>query len=180
MRIIAGSGKGRKLKSLEGLSTRPTTDRVKESMFNIIQFDIEGREVLDLFGGSGQLAIESLSRGAAHATILDQKTEAVRVIRDNLSATGFDRQATVLQNDAIAYLSSCGRRFDLVFLDPPYAGGLLKKALETIARFDILSDGGIIVCETSAEGETVPVPAPYQHIRDYNYGKTRISLYGRE
>lgn len=180
MRIIAGSGKGRKLKSLDGLSTRPTTDRVKESIFNIIQFDIEGREVLDLFAGTGQLGIETISRGAAHATFLDQKTEAVRVIRENLTTAGYERQATVLQGDAIAFLSSCGRQFDLIFLDPPYAGGLLKKSLENIARFDILSDGGIIICETSAGGDAVQLPMPYTHLRDYNYGKTRISLYGKE
>ena len=180
MRIIAGSGKGRRLKSLEGMSTRPTTDRVKESIFNIIQFDIEGREVLDLFAGTGQLGIEALSRGAAHATFLDQKTEAVRVIRENLAAAGYERQATVLQGDALAYLSGCARKFGLIFLDPPYAGGLLKKALENIARFDILSDGGIIVCETSAQEGSLSLSVPYIHIRDYHYGKTRISLYGRQ
>ena len=180
MRVIAGLVKGRKLKGLDGLATRPTTDRVKESIFNIIQFDIEGRKILDLFAGTGQLGIEALSRGAESVTFVDQRTDAVRVIRENLELVGFVKQSKVIQSDSIAFISSDKEKYDVIFLDPPYDSGLLKKSLEIIAEFDILSDGGIIVCETSAYAEAFALQAPYSHSRDYKYGKTKISLYCRD
>ena len=119
MRVITGSARGAKLKTLEGLATRPTSDRVKEAIFNIIQFDIEGRRVLDLFGGSGQLAIEALSRGADYAVLVDQSAEAVKVIKDNLKKVKFDQKASVFQMDYLRYLStgSLARRSKPVF--PP-------------------------------------------------------------
>lgn len=147
MRVITGSARGAKLKTLEGLATRPTSDRVKEAIFNIIQFDIQGRRVLDLFGGSGQLAIEALSRGADYAVIVDQSAEAVKVIKDNLKKTKFDQQASVFQMDYLRYLSTAREKFDLIFLDPPYAEKSLENALQKISEIDILSEGGIIICE---------------------------------
>ena len=142
MRVITGSARGRKLKSPENRDIRPTTDNVKDSLFNILQFDIEGRRVLDLFAGTGQLGIECLSRGAAEATFVDRDKEAVRIVRDNLKSCGLTAQ--VWQEDALQFLER-GQKYDLVFVDPPYDSGLYEPVLEKINQVDILSDGGIII-----------------------------------
>ena len=179
MRVITGSARGAKLKTLEGLATRPTSDRVKEAIFNIIQFDIQGRRVLDLFGGSGQLAIEALSRGADYAVIVDQSAEAVKVIKDNLKKTKFDQQASVFQMDYLRYLSTAREKFDLIFLDPPYAEKSLENALQKISEIDILSEGGIIICERPKDKAMPPEVGGLLCSRDYNYGKTAVNLYTR-
>ena len=153
MRVITGTARGMKLRTLEGLATRPTSDRVKEAIFNIIQFDIEGRRVLDLFAGSGQLAIEALSRGADYAVLVDESAQAVKVVKENLKKVKLDQRATVLQQDYSRYLSACREKFDLIFLDPPYAGPMMENALRHISEIDILTEGGIIVCERSREKE---------------------------
>ena len=145
MRVITGTARGRKLRELPGMETRPTTDKVKESIFNIIQFDIEGRRVLDLFGGTGQLGIEALSRGAAHCTFVDLRREAAAVIRENLQVTRLADQARVVQGDSLSFLASCREKFDLILLDPPYHTDLLEKSMEAITRFDILGEHGIMV-----------------------------------
>ena len=180
MRVITGIARGRKLKELPGMETRPTTDKVKESVFNIVQFDIEGRQVLDLFGGTGQMGIEALSRGAAHCTFVDLRKEAAGVIRENLAHTRLADQARVIQGDYLAFLTGCREKFDLIFLDPPYGTGMLEKALETIAKIDIVTEHGIIVCESAAEAALPELPAPYQMGRDYRYGKIKITLYHRD
>ena len=179
MRVITGSARGAKLKTLDGLATRPTSDRVKEAIFNIIQFDIQGRRVLDLFGGSGQLAIEALSRGADYAVIVDQSAEAVKVIKDNLKKTKFDQQASVFQMDYLRYLSTAREKFDLIFLDPPYAEKSLENALQKISEIDILSEGGIIICERPKDKVMPPEVGGLLCSRDYNYGKTAVNLYTR-
>ncbi len=179
MRVITGSARGAKLKALEGTNTRPTSDRVKEAIFNIIQFDIEGRRVLDLFGGSGQLAIEALSRGADYAVIVDDSAQAVKVIRENLKKVRFDQSASVFQMDYLGYLSSCRERFDLIFLDPPYWEKDLDKALQKISEIDILTEGGIIVCERSREKAMPARVGAFSCSKDYNYGKTAVNLYKR-
>ena len=142
------------------METRPTTDKVKESMFNIIQFDIEGRRVLDLFGGTGQLGLEALSRGAAFCTFVDQRREAAALIRENIRLTGFSDRARVVQGEALSFLASCREKFDLVFLDPPYQSGLLEEALNQLTRFDILQEYGIIMCESAAEWALPPLAPP--------------------
>lgn len=179
MRVITGTARGRRLKELTGAETRPTTDRVKESIFNIVQFDIEGRRILDLFGGTGQLGIECLSRGAAQAVFLDLRKEAAALIRENLSWTGLADRARVIQGDYLSYLTRCGERFDLMFLDPPYSSGMLEKALRVIAEIDILSENGIIICESSVEEELPHLDAPYEKGKDYRYGKIKITVYRR-
>ncbi|MGI5971617.1 MAG: 16S rRNA (guanine(966)-N(2))-methyltransferase RsmD [Oscillospiraceae bacterium] len=179
MRVITGSARGRKLETLPGPITRPTTDMVKEAVFNIIQFDIEGRRVLDLFAGSGQMGIEALSRGAREAVFVDQKAEAIRVIRRNLEKTGFVKNAQVFLSDAFSWLSGGRGQFDLIFIDPPYMTNHIEKALNIIRKFDILSDGGIIICESS---ETKPTPAaqePLRLLKEYKYGKIKISLFNK-
>ena len=155
MRVITGTARGRRLNELKGKETRPTADRVKEGMFNIIQFDIEGRRVLDLFGGTGQLGIECLSRGAAHATFVDARTDAVKLIRENLSLTDLADRAAVLTADYATVLSSAAEKYDLVFLDPPYETKLLERSLELISQFDILREHGIIICESPQDRKSV-------------------------
>jgi len=179
MRVITGSARGAKLKTLDGLSTRPTADRVKEAIFNIIQFDVEGRRVLDLFAGSGQLAIEALSRGASYAVLVDQNQEAVKVVKENLKKVKLDQRATVLQADYLRYLSTAHDRFDLIFLDPPYAEKMLENALQKISEIDILSEGGIIICERPREKAIPPVVGSLICSKDYCYGKTAVNLYTR-
>lgn len=177
MRVITGSARGRKLKSPENRDIRPTTDNVKESLFNILQFDIEGRRVLDLFAGTGQLGIECLSRGAAEATFVDRDKEAVRIVRDNLKSCGLTAQ--VWQEDALQFLER-GQRYDLIFVDPPYDSGLYEPVLEKINLVDILSDGGIIICETRRERELPEMSAPYYKSREYRYGSVKLCLFKKE
>ena len=170
MRVITGSARGRRLRELEGLETRPTTGKVKEALFSVIQFDIEGRRVLDLFAGTGQLGIEALSRGAESA--------ALQAVRENLEACGFSDRARLVNGDAMSYLKS-GEKFDLIFLDPPYASGLLEQALEDIARFDICRRHGIIVAESAADKTLPPLSSPYSIYREYRYGKIKLTVYHR-
>ena len=174
MRVITGTARGRRLKTPENYDIRPTTDNVKESVFNIIQFDIEGRRVLDLFAGTGQLGIECLSRGAAEAVFIDENTAAVKIVKENLKTCGFT--APVLQQDALSYLRHCGK-FDLVFVDPPYDSGLYESVLETINSVDILSDGGIILCESRREKILPDMRAPYRKKKEYNYGRVKLTVY---
>ena len=176
MRVISGSARGRRLKELQGMETRPTTDRVKEALFSIIQFELPGREVLDLFAGTGQLGIEALSRGAARCTFVDQRKDAAALVRENLKLTGLSDQARVVQGDSISYLMSCREKFHVIFLDPPYESGLLEKAMETIAAFDILREHGIMICE-SPLGQVLPeLPQPYERGKDYRYGKIKLTV----
>jgi 16S rRNA (guanine966-N2)-methyltransferase len=180
MRVITGSARGRRLKELEGMETRPTTDRVKEGLFSIIQFEIEGRRVLDLFAGTGQLGIECLSRGAASAVFVDRRSDALKLIRENLKTTDLSDRASVISGDALEFLKSRRERFDLIFLDPPYGAGLLEPALEQIVRFDILSPHGIIVAEHPSETVLPPLPAPYRVHRAYRYGKIGVTVCRRD
>ena len=179
MRVITGSARGCRLKELEGMETRPTTDPVKEGLFNIIQFDIEGRKVLDLFAGTGQLGIECLSRGVASAVFVDLRTDAVKLIRENLKATRLSDKARVVSGDSMEFLKSLRESFDLIFLDPPYEAGLLEPAIAHIAKFDILSPHGIIVAEHPVGMALPALAAPYRLHRTYRYGKIALSLYRR-
>ena len=179
MRVITGTARGRRLKELPGLDTRPTTDRVKEALFSIIQFDVEGRRVLDLFGGSGQLAVEALSRGAERAVIVDQNRAAVQIIRENLELTGLTERARVVQGDSIGFLTACREKFSLALLDPPYHTDLLEKALERIAAIDIMTENGIIVCESTLDKVLPALPAPYEKGQEYRYGKIKLTIYHR-
>lgn len=179
MRVITGSARGAKLKTLEGLQTRPTSDRVKEAIFNIIQFGIEGRKVLDLFGGSGQLAIEALSRGASYAVMVDESREATNVIKENVKKVHFEDKCSVFQMDYQRYLSTCREKFDIIFLDPPYAEKMLENALQKISEIDILSEGGIIVCERPKEKVLPAAVGDFICSKDYVYGKTAVNIYSR-
>ena len=180
MRVISGSARGRRLNELQGMETRPTTDRVKEALFNIVQFEVPGRDILDLFAGTGQLGIEALSRGAASAVLVDQRKDAAALVRENLKLTGLTGQGKVVQGDSISYLMSCREKFHVIFLDPPYQSGLLERAMETIAAFDILREHGIMICESPAERELPPLAPPYEKGREYRYGRIKLTVYRRQ
>ena len=180
MRVISGSARGRRLKELQGMDTRPTTDKVKESIFNIIQFDIEGRRVLDLFAGTGQLGIEALSRGARDAVFVDMGADACRLVRENLQRTGLTGRAQVVQADYLRYLERRQGPFGIIFLDPPYAEVFLENALEKISEIDILANRGIIVTERPV-GKELPCHFPgLERSRDYKYGKTLITIFRKK
>ncbi len=178
MRVITGTARGMKLFSTEGLETRPTSDWTKESIFNIIQFDIEGRRVLDLFSGTGQMGIETLSRGAQDCVFIDNRRESIAVTMKNVEKTGFGTRSVIQQSDYMAYLKRCRpESFGLIFLDPPYGNGMLARALHTIFHRDLLCDGGLIVCEGEKTDVLPEAEAPYFKGREYIYGKTKITLY---
>ena len=180
MRVITGTARGRKLGQLQGMDTRPTTDQVKESIFNIIQFDIEGRRVLDLFAGTGQLGIEAMSRGAAGCTFVDQRRDAAALVRSNLKLCRLSDRARVVQGEALSFLASDRERYHLVFLDPPYQTELLENALKKIAEIDILMENGIIICESPADKVLPELPQPYRKGREYRYGKIKVTVYRKE
>ena len=179
MRVITGSARGRRLRELEGMETRPTTDRVKEGIFSALQFDIEGRRVLDLFAGTGQMGIEALSRGAASAVFVDRRADAVKLIRENLKVTELTDRAQVVAGDSMEYLSRLREKFDIIFLDPPYEAGLLEPAIAHIARFDILNPHGIIVAECPVGRPLPALEPPYRIHRTYRYGKIGVTVYRR-
>ena len=177
MRVITGSARGRRLKTPENYDIRPTTDNVKEAVFNIIQFDVEGRRVLDLFAGTGQLGIEALSRGAAEAVFVDRDREAVKIVKENLKTCSL--QAVVRQEDALGALRR-EEKFDLIFVDPPYDAGLYGPVLETIKSVDKLTDGGIIICEARRDEPLPNLEEPYGKRKEYRYGKVKIAVYTKE
>ena len=153
MRIITGKARGTKLQTLAGEATRPTAERTKEAIFSMINFDIAGARVLDLFAGSGQLGLEALSRGAKSAVLNDSSREAAAIIRANAEKTRLVDSCEILSTDWQPVLRRfAGReRFELSFLDPPYAGGFLPKVLAKMIEWDLLSDGAVIVCESANE-----------------------------
>ena len=179
MRVISGSARGKHLKELPGMETRPTTDRVKEGLFNVIQFDIEGRRVLDLFAGTGQLGIECLSRGAAWCDFVDRSPAAMGVVKGNVTACRVADRAGFHQKDSLSFLEGVRGTYDLIFLDPPYASDCLKQALERITAIDIVSKYGIIICETPADVVLPELEPPYERGREYRYGKIKVTLYRR-
>lgn len=175
MRVITGSARGRKLQTLEGRDVRPTTDKVKESVFSIIQFQIQGRVFVDLFAGSGQMGIEALSRGAEKAYLVDQSLKAIRVIEQNVKACGFEENAKICRQDAQGFLVSARENFDVVYVDPPFEKGLIDEVMPLLSRK--MNKGGVILCE-SADNEVLPDEAgDFVLDRTYRYGKIKVSLY---
>lgn len=177
MRVITGKARGVALKTPEGLQTRPTTDRVKEALFSIIQFEIPGTRVLDLFGGTGQLGIEALSRGADSAVFVDAGEAACKLIKENLRRTRLENQAKVVRSDYLQYLSGCKEKFDIILLDPPYAEVFLENALNRISEIDILQMNGIIVTERPLDKALAWENPGFSRSKDYKYGKTFITIY---
>ncbi len=180
MRVITGKARGITLLTPEGMQTRPTADRVKEALFSIIQFDIPGARVLDLFGGTGQLGIEALSRGAKSAVFVDEREAACRLIRENLKRTRLENDGKVVRSDYLDYLKKSKDQYDIIILDPPYAEVFLETALKTITEIDILQSGGIIIAERPS-GKDLPWDfVGYTRSRDYKYGNTLLTVYRKE
>ncbi len=175
MRVISGSARGRKLLSLEGEDTRPTTDRVKESMFNLCMDYVRDAKVLDLFAGSGALGLEALSRGAADCTFVENSRAAAEIVRKNLENTRLSDVGTLVLGDATAFLERTGEKYSLIFLDPPYDGGFYAPVLSKIAEKELLEPDGVLVLEKRADAE-IPLPRGLEMIKDRKYGKTAILL----
>lgn len=180
MRIITGKAKGINIKTLEGEATRPTSQRVKEAVFSMLQFDIEGRRVLDLFSGSGQMALEAISRGASFAVMVDRSPEAIKVINDNVVKTKFLDQCEVRREDYVSFLNRYrGEKFDIVFLDPPYASGFYAPALKKLIERDMIKSTSLIVCESDFEnifGEDLELASRFEIIKQTGYGRVYITL----
>ena len=180
MRVITGKARGIVLKTPTGMATRPTADRVKEAIFNIIQFDVPTASVLDLFGGTGQLGIEALSRGANRAVFIDEREDACRLIKENLKRTKLEAFGRVIRSDYMSYLKTCKDKFDIILLDPPYAEVFLENSLKMITEIDILQSSGIIVTERPLGKELPWSFNGYTRSKDYKYGKTLLTLYRKE
>ena len=178
MRVITGIARGRKLETLSGNDVRPTTDKVKEAIFSSIQFDIEGRRILDLFAGSGQLGIEALSRGANSATFVDLNTDAFAVIERNLKNTNLKDDAKVVRADYFSFCAGTRDTFDIAFLDPPYREGILEKALSAVTG--IMSDYGIIICEHPNDITLSENVGDFTKYKTAKYGKIAVSYFRKE
>ena len=180
MRVISGKAKGIVLKTPQGMLTRPTADRVKEAMFSILQFELPNAKVLDLFGGTGQLGIEALSRGAKYAVFVDSQDAACRLIRENLRKTKLESEASVVRADYLTYLKTCKETFDIVLLDPPYAEIFLENSLNLLAEIDILQSGGIIVAEHPVGKELPTQISGFVRSKSYKYGNTLLTLFRKD
>lgn len=202
MRIITGTARGAKIQTLDSMATRPTAEKVKEAIFSMIQFDIEGRRVLDLFGGSGQLALEALSRGAARATVIDSSREAVNLIIENARHAKLYDKCRIAAASYDSYLRGFTdtELFNIVFLDPPYASDMLHGALSIMAEKKICADGALIICESESTAskkkknerrdpnvmtnavlhdvfaDDEQLMSRYTVLRSNTHGKTRITL----
>ena len=178
MRVIAGAAKGHNLQTIEGLETRPTTDRIKETLFNIIAFDLPECSFLDLFSGSGAIGIEALSRGAKEAVFLDAAAECQKVITANLQHTKLQDRARLMKTDvfsALDKLAAEGKKFDIIFMDPPYAAGLYEPVLEKIMEKGLLKEEGYLITEGSSQIPLTP-PAGMKILREKVYKTTLLTF----
>ncbi len=176
MRVITGSARGRKLVTLPGEDIiRPTADKVKGAIFSSIQFEIEGRNVLDMYAGSGALGIEALSRGAGSCVFAEINKKAVEVIKKNLDTCGLSDRAKVVNSDAVSYLRTTFEGFDIILADPPYKSGLALRTLNAAAQ--CAREGGIIVIETAKEEELPERAGSFVLAKHSAYSKTAIYIY---
>ncbi len=175
MRVITGIARGRRLETLEGEDVRPTTDRIKEAVFSIIQFETEGRAFLDLFAGSGQMGIEALSRGAKTAYFVDNSRKSVETVKKNLKTVKLESDAKVFQMDFHSFLSMNSQRFDIAFIDPPYKTGVLQEALNIIP--ESMNETGIIIAENPLDEEILSNYGDFVLDRQYRYGKIKITTF---
>jgi len=180
MRIITGTARGVRLSTLPGDDTRPTAERVKEAIFSAIQFNIEGRRVLDLFGGSGQMALEALSRGADTAVVVDSNKKAAEVIRANVMKANMTTRCKTVCADWRDYIKTAAGRekFNLLFLDPPYKDGFLDEVIKRVRAAELIGDSAIIVCESAESG--IPLPPDGFTAKLYRYGKTFVTILRNE
>ena len=176
MRIISGSRRGHQLHEFKGFDVRPTTDRVKESIFNLIQNHVPNANVLDMFGGSGALSFEALSRGAEFAVILDSDKRSVELIRKNMRDLRFDDVCEVREMSCFDYVRTCGKKFDLIFLDPPYNKGFIEPALTAISENELLSESGIVLLESDNTDFKNEFPGLLME-KQRRYGRTFVTVY---
>ncbi|RAK04082.1 16S rRNA (guanine966-N2)-methyltransferase [Halanaerobium saccharolyticum] len=176
MRIIAGKAGGLKLKSLKGRDVRPTLDRVKESMFNIIAFDLPGAEVLDLFAGFGSLGIEALSRGAVKADFVEINRSHLKIIEENLKKAKLFEQAELFTQDVYLYLKTCSRKYDLIFMDPPYEKEMTAEAVRLIIENNLLKEKGLIISERSGTEKAEEFNG-LSIIKNKRYGNSLLTIY---
>lgn len=179
MRVITGSARGRRLITVPGAElVRPTPERVKEAMFSSIQFDIEGRRVLDLFAGCGQLGIEALSRGAESAVFVDASDVSLNTVKENLQNTGLAGKAKTVRADFAVFFARNTEKFDIIFLDPPYKSGFLTDALN--GAVSVASDGCVIFCEHPKEVELPQKSGDFSVFKNYRFGKIFVTVYRKE
>lgn len=182
MRIVSGKARGTKLVTLEGLNTRPTAERTKEAIFSMLRFELEGRTVLDLFAGSGQMGLEAVSCGAATAVLCDQARDAIAVIGKNVDKTHMSEQCTVICADyaeCIRRMDAQGKKFDLVFIDPPYASTLVFDALACLLKYGLLKPTSILVCESGSElclEENVDLANAFDVVKRARYGVAYVTI----
>ena len=177
MRVISGKSRGVRLKTPVGMDTRPTADRVKEAMFSILQFELPGAKVLDLFGGTGQLGIEAISRGAKEAVFVDYSAHACKLIQENLRLAHMEKEGRVVRGDYLTFLKNTKEKFNIILLDPPYAEVFLENALKLITEIDILQSDGIIVAEYPVGKELPCEFTGFSRSKDYKYGNTILAVY---
>ncbi|HBH95442.1 MAG TPA: 16S rRNA (guanine(966)-N(2))-methyltransferase RsmD [Ruminococcaceae bacterium] len=175
MRVITGTAKGRRLKTLPGLDVRPTIEGVKEAIFSIVQFEIEDAVVLDLFSGSGQLGIEALSRGAKKAVFVDSSAESIKIIKDNLRHTGLEANAAVCNMANNAFLRSTKEKFDIAILDPPYNRKLIQKSMPQLV--EKMTESGIIICEHEKETILPQRFGDFAVSKIYRHGRVSLTAY---
>ncbi len=179
MRIITGKAKGIRLKTLEGDATRPTAERVKEAVFSMLTGDIEGRDVLDLFAGSGQMGLEAVSRGAASVTLVDKSAEAVKIIKENAEKTKLSSECTVIKDEYMSFIKRYrGEKFDIVFLDPPYASGFYKSAITAMLEYGLIKSTSIIVCESEKDDiiDDDILSKEFDVVKQARYGRVCITI----
>ena len=184
MRIITGRAKGIRLETLEGVATRPTSERLKEALFSSLQFDIQDRSILDLFSGSGQLALEALSRGAAHAVMIDRSKDAVQIIKQNANKTKLADMCEVHNCEFKEYiLKNKGKKFDIIFIDPPYAAGLYDECLSLLLSCDMIKPSTLIVCESETEDLLADNSALKEQLdvfKQARYGRACICIFRKK
>ena len=179
MRVITGIARGKRLVTVSGNDiVRPTGEKVKEALFSSIQLDIEGRRVLDLFAGCGQLGIEALSRGADSATFVDCNDSSLKAVKQNLENTGLCDKSTVHKSDYATFALRCNQKFDIAFLDPPYQAGILEDAVSK--TIPLMSDFGKIFCEHPNELKLPEKIDSFTVCKVYRYGKTLITVYKKD
>lgn len=185
MRVISGERRGKKLVTLEGLTTRPTLDRVKEALFNIIQFKIQNAEILDLFAGSGSLGIETLSRGAKQVVFCDNSNDAIKIIEKNVELTNYKEKSIIINKnykEALKQISNLNKKFDIIFLDPPYKSEFAEKALEKLIQLDLIADDGIVIVETDDKNkkDTLSLNKEIEIYDERKYGSVTLIFIRKE
>lgn len=181
MRIITGKAKGIKLETLKGDATRPTSERAKEAVFSMLQFDLEGREVLDLFAGSGQMGLEAVSRGAAGATFVDKSKDAAAVIAKNIEKTRLSEACRLMCSDVNDFIRAFKgkKKYDIVFIDPPYALRAVAPTLEALLANEMLKNTSIVVCESEEEDifeKSIELKEKFEVLRVAKYGAAHVNV----